>query len=156
METVPAGVKVVVEGLASAPRVLPFLIAAVELVVELDFLRDGKAQSRVADFDIAAVRREPYESAERIVFPISMHLLDIYRRGNDVLPQTAGVDRLQNRIICEPQTSVGGFRNSRLKGAGPGTAPSKTSRPRNLIVRFGCCHHCLSSESGMPINPHEE
>ena len=76
---------------------------------------------RVADFDIAAVRWKANESTERIVFPIGTHVLDIHLRSNAVLSQTAGVDHLQNRIICEPQTSVGGFSKQPvgLKGTGP-------------------------------------
>src|SRR5271167_2859521 len=99
MEAVPTGSEVAVEYLASCPRVLPFLIAPVEFISELELLRDGEAQSRVANFDVAAMRREPNESADRIRVPIGTDVLDIYRRSNVVLPQTIRIDHLQYGII---------------------------------------------------------
>src|SRR5262249_28496371 len=115
MEVVLAGRQVAVEDLAARARVPPLVIAPVEPIPEPDFLRDGEAQCRIADFDVATARGKANELVNRVDLPIGTHFLDADRWNNTIFPQSGRINHLQDRIVYEPEASVSGFGHGRLK-----------------------------------------
>src|ERR1700723_2838988 len=115
METVLSGRQVVVKDPAAGARVLPLMISAVELIPESDFLRNGKAQCRVTDFDITTPRGEAKGTVDGVVLPVGLQFLNIDRRRDGISPHRARVHGLNDRVIQEPQPAGGRPGSSRLK-----------------------------------------
>src|SRR4029077_6919657 len=95
------------------------VIAPVQPVAEPDFLRGGKAQGGVADFDVTTPWREANEPINRVVLPVGTDALHVDRRRDTILPQPAGVDHLDDPAPGEPQASIRRLRDARLQASRP-------------------------------------
>ena len=118
VKTVLAGWQIAVEGLSAGSRVLPIPVTGFELIAEPDSLRNGIAQRRVADIDVARVRREADETMNCVLLPIGADSLYVNRWRAAVLARAGWIEHLHNRVIDEPKPSVRRFGRSRLKRAG--------------------------------------
>ena len=152
-EAVGAGRQVVVERLTSGARLLPVRILALELVAEPHLLGHGETGRGVVHLDLAGQRREPQAFPWRVRSPVGDELLDVNGRWRLVEGETAGIDRLHEGVVCEPEATVGDLAAAGWNVAGAGCAPSRVSKvlPRR---RRGFADHRSSSEPAITTRPH--
>ena len=106
-EPVGAGGQIVVEGLPSRPRLLPVRILALELVPEPRLLGHDEAGCRVVHLDLARQRGKLQGVPCLVRPPVGDDLLDVHGRGPAVERQMAGIDRLDENVVREPEPTVG-------------------------------------------------
>jgi hypothetical protein len=106
------------------------LITSFELVPESDFLRDGKAQRGVADFDVATTGGKVNNAARGVVLSVGTQFLHVHRWRDRIRAKAAGSIICTHHAIDKPETPIRRLGDGRLKSAGTrgSTAPSKTSR----------------------------
>src|SRR5262249_39874242 len=106
MECVAARFQICVERLATALRVLPFVVVPFQSVSEMNLLRNHEAQCCVIDFEAADVSRKVQVMPDRITHAIGGNPFHHYVGWQLIRSPHVRIKGLYNVVVSKPKTAI--------------------------------------------------